>query len=120
MPQPVDMPTEIARVTAAERIQQSTVRSSLVAQQRLANEAEQERVNAETYVQQTDPKSEDVDRELRRRNPYMGRRRRREADKESGDDQGTEREDAAHRFYTADEQEQTVEDPADHRLDVTI
>lgn len=77
MPQPVDLQTELARVTAAERIQQSADRASLAAQQRAASTVEQTRVNAETQVQQTvETESEQIDQDGRRKNPFVGRRRK--------------------------------------------
>ena len=77
MPQPVDIQTEVARVTAAERMQQITDRVSLVAQQRLALAEQETHVVAETVVNQTQPKETEVDTEARRRNPFVGRRRKR-------------------------------------------
>jgi len=77
MPQPVDLQTEIARVTAAERIQQAADRASLAAQQRVAAETEESRVAAETQVRQTDETAnEHVDENGRRRNPFVGKRRK--------------------------------------------
>lgn len=84
MPQPVDLQTEIARVTAAERIQQSADRASLAAQQRGTAEIEETRVAAETQVQETDETvNERIDENGRRRNPFARRRRKKEKD-ESG------------------------------------
>ncbi|MCC6694163.1 MAG: hypothetical protein IT365_00905 [Candidatus Hydrogenedentes bacterium] len=85
MPQPVDLQTELARVTAAERIQQSADRASLAAQQRAASTVEQTRVNAETQVQQTvEAESEQIDQDGRRKNPFVGRRRRRAKEEIAG------------------------------------
>jgi hypothetical protein len=78
MPQPVDLQTELARVSAAGRIQQAADRASLAAQQRASTVVEETRVNAETQVQQTvEAESEQVDQNGRRKNPFVGRRRRR-------------------------------------------
>lgn len=78
MPQPVDLQVELARVTAADRVQQVADRLSLAAQQRMAAEAEQDGINHETQVQQTEQsQSEGVDVESHRQNPYVGRRRKR-------------------------------------------
>ncbi len=82
MPQPIDFSTELARMSAVERIQQVTDRLSLAAQQRSTTEVQEQRVASETQVQQTQPQSEEVNPELRRRNPYAGRRRRKGAGKE--------------------------------------
>ncbi|MBI4559642.1 MAG: hypothetical protein HY706_18800 [Candidatus Hydrogenedentes bacterium] len=80
MPQPVDLQTEAARMTAAERIQQIADRASLAAQQRVAAELQQDRIQLETEVQQTaESQNEPVEAEGRRRNPFAGRRRRRRA-----------------------------------------
>ena len=81
MPQPIDLQSELGRLTAAERVQQITTRASLVAQQRLAADEQQQDVNIETQVQETHAKSGEVEPELRRRNPYLGRKRRREEPK---------------------------------------
>ena len=113
MPQPIDPNTEIVRTNAAERIQQATDRASLAGQARSANEAAKERSDAESQVRQLREKSTRVDEELRRRNPFLGRRRRKKRD-------GEESEDATHTFYNADERQEVVEDPEGHELDVTI
>ena len=76
MPQPIDLQTELARITSVERIQQIADRASLAAQQRLTVSAQDERIAVETQVQQTQSKSEEVEQETRRRNPYRGRRGR--------------------------------------------
>ena len=117
MPQPVDLQTEVARVTAAERIQQVADRTSLAAQQHLAVEEQEERVNSETTVHQPEPKEPEVDAEARRRNPFMGRRKR---GRPSDSDEDKARDEAAHRFYRADEREATAEDPDAHEFDVTV
>lgn len=123
MPQPIDLQTEAGRVAAAERVQQIADRQSLAAMQRSAAEVEDERVEVETAVQQAQQKSEQVDRELRRRNPYVGRRRRKKKDA----DADSERETASHgaetpsfEFYGSDERKETPENPEDHQLDVSI
>lgn len=79
MPQPLDIPSEVSRVMAADRIQQIADRVSLVAQQRVALAEQESHVAAETVVPQTEPKGPEVDTEIRRRNPYRGRRRKRGA-----------------------------------------
>lgn len=112
MPQPVDLQTEVARITAAERIQQIADRVSLAAQQHAAVETETERVADETTVRQPLPKGPEVDTEERRRNPFAGQR------KKSGKDR--ERDAAAHKFYGRDEHEADADDPDDHKFDVTV
>jgi hypothetical protein len=76
MPQPIDMQTELARVTALDRVQQIIDRVSLAALQRVAVESQEQRVAAETLVQQTHAKSEEIEPEMRRKNPYRYRRKR--------------------------------------------
>lgn len=69
MPQPIDLQTELARVTTMERVQQIADRMSLAAHQRMADQAEQQRVQAETQAQEADQKSDEVDRDARRQSP---------------------------------------------------
>ncbi|HNR29678.1 MAG TPA: hypothetical protein PKI11_02205 [Candidatus Hydrogenedentes bacterium] len=107
MPQPIDPYTEVARVHAAERIQQIADRASLAAQQRAQATKQQQHVDAETLVQEAEQKSEQVDRELRRRNPYLGRRRRKRGQDSDSDAEGGE-----HKRPPADLE--------DHQLDVTV
>ena len=85
MPQPIDFQSEIARTTAAERVQQIVDRASLVGQQRMAHEAEAQRVASETQVHETNPKSEHVDRDLKRHNPFMGKRKHRTEGESDGE-----------------------------------
>ena len=82
MPQPIDVNTELGRVTAAERITQVADRTSLAAQARIADDATAMRAQAETQVRNPAPKSEEVEAELRRRSPYVGRRRRRQQERQ--------------------------------------
>lgn len=77
MPQPIDFQTELSRVAAVERAQQIADRLALNAQQRLAQEIEEQRTLAETQVHQPEAKSGEVEPELKRKNPYVGRRRKR-------------------------------------------
>lgn len=75
MPQPIDLQTQLSQVTTAERVQQLSERLSLTAQQRSAVEMQEQRVTAETQVQQTHAKADELDTDLRRRTPYRGRRK---------------------------------------------
>ena len=77
MPQPVDLPTELVRATTIQRVQQVAERVALAGQQRAEAEIEAERVAREREVRETHNKNEEVEQELRRRNPYRGRRGRR-------------------------------------------
>jgi hypothetical protein len=113
MPQPVDPTTEIGRMAAIERVQQWASRADLAAQARQAAEAAKHQMDAESHVDQTQAKSDEVDRETKRRNPYSGRRRhKREEDAPPTPESRT--------FYTADEHTTVVEDDEQHRLDITI
>ena len=89
MPQPVDLQSEAGRLATVERVQQIADRTSLAAQQRAVHDADRQRVASETQVQQTPhAQSEQIDAEARRRNPFVGRRRRRrmaEAEPHSAD-----------------------------------
>ncbi|MGI6461979.1 MAG: hypothetical protein ACOX5J_18155 [Candidatus Hydrogenedentales bacterium] len=86
MPQPVDLQTEMARVAAAERIQQFTDRLSLAAQQRVADSAEKERIRDETLVQQShESEQSQIERDGRRRNPFSGRRKQRPESRDEDD-----------------------------------
>ena len=107
MPQPVDLQTEIGRVTTAERIQEIAGRASLAALQRQTGDLEESRVQLETQVQQTEQsRNERIDAEGRRKNPFVGRKRTRK--KDSSKTQS----DTATRMVPSDGQ--------DHHLDVTI
>lgn len=114
MPQPIDPQTELGRATAAERIQQIADRLSLAAQARAANEMANAQANAETQVRQAMQKNDEVDRELRRRTPFVGHRRAKgEQPSEQGDDR-------ARHFYNAAEKEVLAEDLEAHKLDIEI
>jgi hypothetical protein len=104
MPQPIDMQTELARVTALDRVQQVIDRVSLAALQRVAIEEQEQRVAAETQVQQTHAKSEEIEPEMRRKNPYRYRRKQKT-------DAGTEG------IVTKDTPPHTGEE---HQLDITV
>ncbi len=75
MPQPVDFQTEVAKTTAAQRVQEITERASLASQLRGAAEAKENRASIETQVQQTAESGHaGVDADGRRKNPFVGRR----------------------------------------------
>ncbi len=114
MPQPIDPQTEMGRATAAERIQQIADRVSLAAQARASAEMANTRANAETQVHQAMQKNEEVDRELRRRNPFSGRRKRQGGGSEEPEDTRTRH------FYNAAEKEVVADDETSHRLDIEI
>ncbi|MBL7648333.1 MAG: hypothetical protein JNK74_19315 [Candidatus Hydrogenedentes bacterium] len=114
MPQPIDPQTEIGRATAAERIQQIADRVSLAAQARAAAEMANARASAETQVHQAMRKNDEVDRELRRRTPFSGRRKRQGGGQEAPEDTRTRH------FYNAAEKEVVADDDSAHRLDIEI
>ncbi len=114
MPQPIDPQTELGRASAAERIQQIADRTSLAAQARVASESASGQRAAETQVQHTSPKNDEVDRELRRRNPFVGKRRKREQGSGQGKNQ------RSMQFYNASEKEVLADDPQAHDFDVEI
>jgi len=105
MPQPIDLPTELARASTVERVQQAVERAALAGQQRADEEIETERAAHESEVRETHNKSEEVEQELRRRNPYRGRRRRRDA---SEDPEGSV------------EETDTGDGAEAHQLDITV
>lgn len=114
MPQPIDPQTEIGRATAAERIQQIADRVSLAAQARASAEMASARDNAEHQVRQAMQKNNEVDRDLRRRTPFAGRRKKRDGDAHEQEDSRTRQ------FYNAAEKEVVADDLDAHRLDIEI
>jgi len=76
MPQPVDPNTEFARMTAAERIQEISGRTNIAAQLRLAAEAAAAQNRTDTEVSEAEAKSDEVDQDAKRRNPYRGKRKK--------------------------------------------
>lgn len=112
MPQPIDPTTEINRAAAVERLQQLTARTDLHAQTRQAHMLAQQELAAETNVDRPEAKSDEVERDLRRRNPYVGRRKRRNPDDSPSEESRT--------FYTPDERPAIAEDDDHHGLDVTV
>jgi len=74
------MQTELGRSLMAERIQDAAMRNSMIAQQR--DQAEQKKMQAlkETQIDETpEAQSEHIDEDGRRKNPFVGRRRRRDS-----------------------------------------
>lgn len=112
MPQPVDFNTEVAKVTAAERAQEVMARVSLAAQQRQTTAEQENRVRAETEVRQTaETENLQVQADAKRRNPFIGRRRRRHTPSEDAGDAGAASPGAENTART---------DPEQHQLDVTV
>ena len=120
MPQPVDFPMEVARMTAAQRVQELADRSAMATQQRLAHDQQETRLAAETQVQET-PQAENpaVDGDGRRQNPFAGRRHRRGSQASGGHEENGE----PPRHYHLPEDGEDNPDAFDGqgiRLDVTI
>lgn len=112
MPQPIDPNTEIMRISVAERIQQVADRASLAAQARASSETEQRTMHVESEVDETHQKNEQVDPETRRRQPFMGRRKRR--------DKKVSKPAVSYTLYNAEEKPEILEDPEAHGLDISI
>jgi len=114
MPQPIDMQTEVARATMADRIQDATSRAALAAQQRAVTEEEGRQVQAETAVEETpETQSEHVEEDGRRKAPFA---RKRSKSKKKGEEHPTE---ATSELYTASHQKE-IPETGDHDLDVSI
>lgn len=107
MPQPIDFQTEVARVDAAERIQQIAERSQLAAHRRQDMQIEQQRVQRETQVRQSQAKSDEVERDAARQ--QQERRRRRSPEKK-----------AAKGLYDEHEQVRDIVTDEGGNLDVTV
>lgn len=114
MPQPIDPQTEIGRATTAERIQQIADRASLAGQARATEESSNVQRSLETEVHQTAAKSDEVNRETRRRNPFVVRRKKR---KQGGQKDGNRK--SLH-LYDASEKEVLADEPQAHDFDVEI
>ncbi len=113
MPQPIDPTTEITRTMAVERIQQMSTRADLAAQARQAAEAARQQAAHETQVDRPDAKSDEVDRDLKRHNPYGGRRKRKPAPAPPPTEE-------TRTFYNAHELPAVVEDDEHHGLDIKV
>ncbi len=111
MPQPIDFNTEIAKISAAERAQEVMARASLAAQQRQTIAEQQTQIQTETQVIQTaQTENLAVEPEPKRRNPFVGKRRRKQTDEEpqNAEQQNKERESPP------------VAETEHHQLDITI
>jgi len=114
MPQPIDMQTEIARVTMADRIQDATSRAALAAQQRAVTEEEGRQVQAETTVEETpENQSKHIDKDGRRKAPFA---RKRSKSKKKDKGHPTE---GVSELYTASHQKE-IPETGGHDLDVSI
>lgn len=113
MPQPIDTQTELGRITAAERIAQISDRASLAAQARAAQEAELERKAVENEIREAKQKNEQVDKELRRNAPFVGKRGKKKQDEQ------TDKEDK-HASHHAGERPVIPTESDIHGLDISI
>jgi len=105
MPQPSDPNTALARLTQAERVQQIADRASLASLARINEDAQGESRLREQQVRDPEETPDEVDEELRRKNPYAGRRRR------HGDNDDGRKRRSPHPRYI---------DPEQHQLDIEI
>ena len=113
MPQPIDMQSELSRVAMAERMQDVATRASLAAQHRAQLEVEEDERVHETQVNEAeDAKRPDVDKDGRRKAPFVQCRVKKK--------KKTEVDEASHVIYTYREQKEIVDDPEAHDLDITI
>lgn len=110
MTQPIDMQSELGRATMVERVLDATTRAAVAAAQREMMEKKEEDGLKETQVLETpEAQSEHVDEDGKRKNPYAGRRGRRDA---------TEEPDA---HVEGEKQSTKVRDSeGDHTLDVSV
>lgn len=113
MPQPIDPTTEIGRTMAVERIQQMTTRADLAGQARLASELARQQLAAETEVDKPEAKSDEVNRDLKRHNPYSGRRKRKRQPAPAPPPTKETR-----TFYNAHERPDIADDEEHHGLDI--
>lgn len=109
MPQPIDLQSELSRVTAAERVQQVSERASQQAQQRATVQQQQQLAQAESQVNRARPSDEraGVDPEA-----HDKERERRRAKRNAPAAPSTRT------FYTQEERSEVVEDPGEHRIDL--
>ncbi len=120
MPQPIDAQSELARTTMAQRVQDLAGRAALVQAQRNQVEADQARDAAIRTVDETaKAQSEHVDEDGRRKNPFVGRRRRRKG-LGGVNAASTEGNENAKVFYTSGERTRLAEDSEGHQLDITV
>ena len=114
MPQPIDMQSELTRVSMAEKMQDAATRSSLAALARAQLEADADERIKSTLVNESDEaKESQIRSEERAKKDEQKRKKRKKKPK-------TESDIAAHVMYTSHEQKEVVTDPDDHNLDLMI
>ena len=115
MPQPIDMQSEITRVSMAERMQDAATRSSLAALQRAQLEAESDERVKSTQVNETEETQQSKIHSDERREKNAEKRPKKKKKKPK-----TDSDIAAHVMYTSHEEKEVLSDPDDHDLDLTI
>lgn len=111
MPQPIDINTEFARTTTAQRVQEIADRASLAAQQRQVQHAHEEQVSAESVVQQSNDSGEDAAVNDRRENREQ--QRKQQHGKTGSPDEAEPADHGAGNLAI-------IPDDEKHRLDVTV
>ena len=112
MPQPIDMQSEVTRISMAERMQDAATRGQVAAQQRTAQESQEQVQLRDSQVNETEEtRNPEVDADGRKRERELNRRKNKRAMLGSEE---------AHTVYNAHESKEILDDPEDHRLDVTI
>jgi hypothetical protein len=95
----------------AERFQDAATRASMAGLQRAQGETEEKDRVQETNVTETpEAQSDHVDEEAKRRNPYLGKRKKKSKSPEEVEEK---------LFYTDKTTEMLPDDPDAHSLDVT-
>ncbi len=114
MAQPIDIQTELGRATLVERVADIQGRLAIAAQQRAHSDAVEMRTVAETLVRQArHAENSEIEPDGRRRNPFVGRRKKKTAKAAAGTE-------TASTFYTAEETREVAADPEVHKLDISI
>lgn len=112
MPQPIDPSTELTRLSAAQRVQELADRAQLATQHRQAQAVQENRLTAETRVQQSDQGEEKAG--------ISDRQESRQDEQRRHGQRKPEAEEAAQQKRNAKDL-QVIPDAEDaHRLDVTI
>ncbi len=114
MPQPIDMQSELTRVSMAEKMQDAATRSSLAALQRAQLESEEnDRLKSTSVNESEETQDSPIRQEERKKNQSKKQSKKKKPPK-------TELDIAAHVMYTSHEEKEVVTDPDDHNLDLTI
>lgn len=109
MPQPIDLQSELSRVTAAERVQHVAERASQLAQHRAAIQQQQQQAQAENQVQRSRHADERAGVDPDENEKDRGRRKSR---------RGIATDPSSRTFYTSEERPEVVDDPEEHHIDL--